>query len=368
MELFNRTTCNYIKVTKNRIDYLASIPKKREALVQQCMNKFSGEIQNTDNVRFRPVTRHWIIPDKAYAYSNETQIYIINSTLAISSEPVADQSTFEIHGQDIGTLSKGCFEELNKSAREYGEYYKDLTDRMILPYVVSDVNNGGKYEDLREVYIALALSQWYKSKTTPHTDIFRDDLDSSSSAILKSWNTWRPKEIWDKYVYSFKNGEYNCWENTTNERAGRSGTMSRIRSSGGIEFDGIKDHLISIEVMPPEVEDQVNRAVSNGFVNQSRGILFGYRLHMDQKKETSIAVSSSATSSDSLNLKRAEKSAPSDDRADSTANRADEAALGYSKETPSFAKAAGNASHVTCPDGWMGPDENGECWQMQITS
>jgi hypothetical protein len=121
------------------------LDKKREALVQQCMNKFPGEIQNTDKVRFRPVTRHWIIPDKAYAYSNETQIYIINSTLAISSEPVADQSTFEIHDQDIGTLSKGCFEELNKSVREYGEYYKDLTDRMILPYVVSDVNNGGKY-------------------------------------------------------------------------------------------------------------------------------------------------------------------------------------------------------------------------------
>jgi hypothetical protein len=193
-------------------------------------------------------------------------------------------------------------------------------------------------------------------------------LDSSSSAILKSRNTWSPKEIWDKYVYSFKIGEYNCWENTTNERAGRSGTMSRIRSSGGIEFDGIRDHLVRIEIMPPEVKDQIDRAVSNRFVNQNGDILFGYRLHVDQKEETSIAVSSSESSSDSLNSKHAEKYAPSDDKTDSAANRADEVALGHGKETPSFAEAAGNASHITCPDGWMGPDENGECWQMQITS
>ena len=71
------------------------LDKKREALVQQCMNKFPGEIKNIDNVRFRPVTRYWIIPDKVYAYSNGTQIYIINSTLTINSEPVANHSTFE---------------------------------------------------------------------------------------------------------------------------------------------------------------------------------------------------------------------------------------------------------------------------------
>jgi hypothetical protein len=39
-----------------------------------------------------------------------------------------------------------------------------------------------------------------------------------------------------------------------------------------------------------------------------------------------------------------------------------------SKETPSVAKVAGNASHATCPEGWMGPDEKGECWKLQITS
>jgi hypothetical protein len=38
-----------------------------------------------------------------------------------------------------------------------------------------------------------------------------------------------------------------------------------------------------------------------------------------------------------------------------------------SNEMPSVGKAGSNTSHVTCPDGWMGPDENGECWQMQIT-
>jgi len=27
-----------------------------------------------------------------------------------------------------------------------------------------------------------------------------------------------------------------------------------------------------------------------------------------------------------------------------------------------------DAGHVTCPEGWMGPDEKGECWKLQILS
>jgi hypothetical protein len=43
-------------------------------------------------------------------------------------------------------------------------------------------------------------------------------------------------------------------------------------------------------------------------------------------------------------------------------------ALIQNNETLSNAKVGGNTSRITCPEGWMGPDENGDCWQMQIMS
>lgn len=268
------------------------LDKKREALVQQCMNKFPGEIKDIDNIRFLPVTRHWIVPDTVYAYTNETQIYIINATLTIKSEPVANHSSYQIYGEDTGTPSKGCLEELNKSAKEYGEYTKELTDLMILPYVVADLNAGKNYEELRDVYVALALAQWYKSTITSDMDIFRESLDSSNFTELKSIKPWSPNEIWDKCVYSFENGEYKCWENETIKNATGNLLLSSYRSEGGVDFGKIRANMVEIDELPPEVQNLVKMAIAHGFNDDGRDIFFGNRLHMDLRQDTTDSSSS----------------------------------------------------------------------------
>ncbi|MDD1761988.1 MAG: hypothetical protein LUQ59_07105, partial [Methanothrix sp.] len=339
------------------------LDKKREDLVHRCINKFPGEIKETSNIIFKPVQRHWIVPDKAYAYSNGALIYIINASLTINSEPVTDHASFQVKNQDIGTLSRGCIEELNRSAQEYAEYYRNLEERMIQPYVVADINTDEKYEDLREVYAALALAQWYKSKVTPRTDIFRDNLESSSTSILKSQTPWQPKDIWDKYVYSFKNGEYKCWENTTMKMEKGTRTKISLHSAGGVEFNDIRDHLVKIEAMPLEVQDQSKRAIADGIVDSQNEVLFGYSLHVDLKRETQIT----GTSIRSHNSSQGTNDSMKENRTINEASFTNKIAQIQSSETLSTAKVGGNTSRVTCPDGWMGPDENGECWQMQIT-
>lgn len=343
------------------------LDKKREDLVQQCMNRFPGEIKEASNIIFKPVQRHWIVPDKAYAYSNGSLIYIINASLAINSEPVTDHSSFQVKNQDINTFSGDCIEELNRSAQEYAEYYNNLEERMIQPYVVADINTDEKYEGLREVYAALALAQWYKSKVTPRTDIFRDVLDSSSASILKSKTPWQPKDIWDEYVYSFKNGEYKCWENTTAKTAKGIRTKIRLHSAGGVEFVDIKDHFVKIVAMPPEVQNQTKKAITDGFVDNRNEVIFGYRLHVDQKRETQITGISPRSSIRSLESSQDINDPLKENRTVNEASLTSKKAQIQSNEMPSVGKAGSNTSHVTCPNGWMGPDENGECWQMQIT-
>ena len=266
--------------------YWNFLDKKRKDLVQQCMKKFPGEIKDIHNVQFHVVTRHEIIPDKVYAYTNGTQIYIINATLTINSglnTDTTDHWSFSVRNQDNATLSIGCLDELKKSVKEYSEYNSELEMSMIQPYIVADVNHGKNYEDLRNVYVALALAQWYKSRIDPSMDIFRGSLNPSG--ILKSQNQWSPKEIWDQYVYSFYNGEYKCRQNTTTETS--------LFRGGGVEFDSIRDHIVEIKEIPPEIQDHIERAVLDGYIDEEEDVLFGNRHHVITQQNTSATDSSS---------------------------------------------------------------------------
>ena len=279
--------CNYENPCTNEVGVaLSSLrDEKHEILVRQCMNKFPGEIEDVKNIVFRPVTRYWIVPDSVYAYSNGTQIYIINATLAIQSESVPDRTSFRVDNQDVKKLSKGCLEELNKSSKEYGEYYKEMIDQMILPFVVADVNHGEKYEDLREVFVSLALVQWYKSNINSRRDIFRESLDSSDSPLNAIW-PWNPHEIWENFVYSYENGEYKCYMNTTTKTAAGAETVDiLIRSSGGVAFHNINDKLVVLESTPPDIQETISQAIADGFIDKGTDVFFGIRMHGEMGRE-----------------------------------------------------------------------------------
>lgn len=327
-----RDLVNYLNpcVSENAKALYNLLKNKEDTLVQLCMDKFPGEIKNVNNVKFRPITRYCIIPDKIFVYSNRTQIYIINSSLSIRSEPIVDHTSFDVNNQDSKTLSKGCLEELNKSAKEYGEYKKDMIEQMILPFVIADVNYDDKYNNLREIYVALALAQWYKSTIDPSRDMFQN-IYTSDFAAAKSLNHWSPYEIWEEYIYSFENGEYKCLLNTTTKTAKGIEFENRWFSWGGVAFYSINDKLINIGIVPEDAQDHIERAIEDGFIDDGDSVLFGVRLHIDRSQDTS-ASSVSVDNKDTL--------------VDS------DAISGY----------------VTCPEGWMGPDENGECWKLEITS
>jgi hypothetical protein len=282
------------------------LDKKRKALAQRCMEKFPGEIKNIDNVKFRTVTRQEILPDKVYAYTNGTQIYIINASLTIDTSPILNNSYFEVVNQDNSTLSKGCLDELNRSLIEYCDYDVELNRQRILPYVIAEVNQEEKYEDLREVYVALALAQWYLSHIGSSMDIFQSNENYSNPNILRSQKPWSPIDIWQQLVDIY-NKDFICWKNTTTGDR----TTSKSYFGGGCRFQSITDHLIEIKEMPPEVQDQVRRTLSEGVVQDQGETLFGKRLYGGIR---SSIVSSSRSVSRSKPIEPAEqpreKSAP----------------------------------------------------------
>ena len=265
---------------------MALLDEKKEGLVQTCMEKFPGEIEDAGNIEFRPVTRLWITPDRIYAYINGTDIYIINSTLNVSSDPISDHSFYRVRNQNSNSLSEACREELNISAKEFGQYTRELEDKMILPYVKYDVNHGERYEDLRSVYISLALAQWYKANVDTKANIFKGLVDSSNLTGLDSLKPWSSRDIWERYNSSFENGEYKCQKSKPQIVSGMIKTEVAIYSSGGVDFAQINDKLTLIKGIPQKVQDDIKQAINKGSIDEEKDVLFGTRVHVDPAKDT----------------------------------------------------------------------------------
>lgn len=271
--------CKYANPCESEIgeEYWELLNKKSEELAEECMKKHPAEIEGTDNVLFSPVTRHWIVPDKTDVYGTDYEVYIVDMTLNIESDPVYNHSTYQIINQNP-SLSDECKEDLDEAAKEYGRYAMELDEVMILPLVVQEVNHGGYYSDLRQVYISLALAQWYKDKIWHTSGIFTNLIDSKDLTELESKYIWDVEDVWRDYVKSFEEGEYHCCKNRTYEKGDYIITESRLYSSGGVDFTDIE--LTNIGDIPSGFKELTSEAIYTHFANDGDDYYFGDGLYM----------------------------------------------------------------------------------------
>lgn len=247
-------------------NYWALLDKKQEELVSECINDYPGQIEATDNVLFQAATRHWIVPDEIIAYGEGDEIYIADATLDIYFEPVYEHSTFEIVNQPKSPISEDCLGCLSEAAREYGRYAMELEEESVLPLVVKEVNSGQDYLDLRQVYVSLALAQWYKEHAGDQ-HVFSNFIDSSNLIGLESEATWNSEDIWLEYVKSYEEGEYRCEKTHTYRTKGYIVTETNVYISGGVDFGDIGSHISVVGTIDPKIEETITSAMHIPFVN-----------------------------------------------------------------------------------------------------
>ncbi len=262
------------------------LEEKRGELTKDFMKKYPDEIKDVNNIKFIPVTRYWIVPDKVDAYETDNEIYIINATLNIFSEPVYEHSTYKIVNQNTFFMSKSSIEDLSEAAKEYGRYAKELEEKMILPLVVNEVNHGKNYSDLRQVYISLALAQWYKNKYRYTTSLFAYFIDSKDLKGLESKSAWSAESIWKDYKKSFEEGDYHCWKNETYQRGDYIITESKFYSGGGIDFMDIK--ITNRGDIPKNLKELISEVVYSSFAKDGDDYYFGDGIYVsyEEKQET----------------------------------------------------------------------------------
>lgn len=226
-------------------EYWRRMDAKSAELVEEIISKHPGEIEDPSNVLFQSVVMNWIVPDKIYAYESPYGIYVVNSSLNISQEPVYEYSNFSIECQDVSSVSDECLGLLKEAAVEYSRYAAEQEQELIHPLVVEEINNAENYSDLRDVYASLTLAQWYKSHNyfTPKS--------------IEADNRWDPTAVWEEYVKSYTEKEFECHVNETVTVGNVRYTYINTYSVGGVDLTDIQSHILILGGFPPEIESQL---------------------------------------------------------------------------------------------------------------
>lgn len=186
------------------------------------------------------VTRLWIVPDKAEIYEKQNQVYIIKSNLKVQLEPayLSQRVVFK-----------------DKRQKELQDFASSLMEELVLPQLNKKVNEAYTYADIRDVYNALILAQWYKEKFgSGYNSLLRtvnyQVLDDVETNYIST-----PEEIYQSYLKSIKDGQYSFSETESFGSPFGMVITTRHYFSGGVDLRHIRFTRVS---SPMTEEDKGN--------------------------------------------------------------------------------------------------------------
>lgn len=177
------------------------------------------ELGATDKIPL--LTRLWIVPDTAEVFEKQNQLYIAKSSLKVRLEPVY-------------VSQRGISKD--KKAKELQDFASGLMEELVLPQLNKNANETYAYADLRDVYDALILAQWYKEKFGSNYNSLLQTLNYQILDDVETNYASTPDEIYQSYLKSIKEGIYSFSEVET---FGATIT-SRHYFSGGVDLRDIR--------------------------------------------------------------------------------------------------------------------------------
>lgn len=181
------------------------------------------ELTATD--RIPVVTRLWIIPGETMVLEKDREFSIVKSTLRVRLEPAY--------------LSQRLSAK-DKRQQELEDFAAELMEELVLPQLNKRVNEAYAYTDLREVYNALLLAQWYKQRFNPFTDSLLKVTDYRILNDVELNYSYQPEQIYQDYLKSLKEGQYSFTETDTTAGGFYTVITTRHYFSGGVDFTNIR--------------------------------------------------------------------------------------------------------------------------------
>ncbi|MEV0650784.1 hypothetical protein AB0I28_36570 [Phytomonospora sp. NPDC050363] len=165
--------------------------------------------------------RQWIVPKTAVVKDGGDELFILDAPLEVKME-----------GEYLESKGVGGTAGCSGQATADTEFNEDVYADMILPKVEKAVNTAPEFADLRRVYASRVAAEWYRLRSETKTTAYSDIIGSGDVSAWPARKDWDPKDVFDAYVESYENGEFNV------ERRTRQGDyiVTTTYIYGGVTF------------------------------------------------------------------------------------------------------------------------------------
>jgi len=176
--------------------------------------------------------RQWIVPQPAVVHEDDDELFILDAPLEVKME------TEFLEAQGVGG-DAGCSGQSKEDTAANEQVYRDL----ILPQVEEAVNTDPEYADLRRVYASRIAAEWYRDRSLTKTTAYSGIIDSGDASAWPSRIAWDPEEVFDRYVQSYTEGEFEV-EHTTQEG---DYLVTYVYVYGGVNFSDVPEQELGAE-------------------------------------------------------------------------------------------------------------------------
>ncbi|MFH1446825.1 MAG: hypothetical protein ABIG43_05385 [Chloroflexota bacterium] len=240
--------------------------------------------------------RQWIVPSEVTVWATADSIYIMDATLDVKLE----SEYLELKGEKTSPAAV-CPPDIGPALQAYAE---DLFRDMILPELIKQVNTAPEYHDLRSIFHSRIIAEWYKSQHLASGQAAFSNLIGQGSAC-ECYPTidWDPKGLFDQYVQSVTQGEFNVTRQEQTRQGNYIVTSIRTYFYGGVDFTNIPATQITYNELltqRPDVEQQIFDALLSptGYWSETEAWLGG--LYIAGLPETLAPAENEATSAPAL--------------------------------------------------------------------
>lgn len=210
--------------------------------------------------------RQWIVPRPAVVHENGDELFILDAPLEVKMEGEYLES------EGVGGTA-GC----SGQSPEDTDHNEGVYAELILPKVEEAVNTAPEFADLRRVYASRVAAEWYRQRSETKTTAYSDIIDSGDVSAWPARSDWDPKDVFDAYVRSYEEGEFNV------ERETREGDyiITHTYIYGGVTFFDVPSEQVGateFAAQYPDLAATAGNALSAPAFDEGAGTLwFGGR-------------------------------------------------------------------------------------------
>jgi hypothetical protein len=171
-------------------------------------------------------SRMWIIPGDVQVREDGDSLYVIRADLSVKAK-----------AERIAGMS--CSPDPAANARN-----EQLEQKLVVPKLIEAVNKDPEYAPLRRAFLARVIAQWIRKRHQQgHPTSFDRLIDSGDLGPARLQGTWKPRQVFDKFVHSIRNGAY------TYEQASPDGRSILKMTFGGVDFGKLDSTRLSAAQM-----------------------------------------------------------------------------------------------------------------------